>query len=52
MSQLNDFNAEKVNVNSIYGGLRASNDTATIVYQGTEICEVKSDGPDADSIPG
>ena len=49
MKKLQDFQAEKVELKAIKGGksLAAAPDTMTIVRQGTEICEVKSDGPDA-----
>ena len=48
MKKLEDFQAEKVNVSSIYGGKMAiaPADTMTIVYSGTEVCDVKSDGLD------
>lgn len=46
MKKLEDFMCEKVEIKSVYGGRVASIDTMTIIYQGTEVCEVKSDGPD------
>lgn len=47
MKKLEDFQAEKVNVKSIYGGKRlAPADTMTIVGLGTSKEEVCSDGMD------
>lgn len=49
MKKLNDFKAEKVNVNSIYGGLRAVNNTTTLVHKDGKIVEVKADTGDAEA---
>ena len=40
MKKLKDFQCEKVDIRSIWGGDEPS---MTIVYQGTEVCEVKTD---------
>lgn len=48
MKKLENFELQKVEIKSIFGGRTASTDTMTIVYSGTEVCEVKSDGADAD----
>ena len=49
MKKLEDFQAEKVDVKSINGGNLKANapDTMSIIYSGTEVCDVKNDGPDA-----
>jgi hypothetical protein len=46
MKKLEDFNAEKVELKTINGGRIQATDTMTIIYSGTEVCEVKGDGPD------
>lgn len=40
MKKLEDFQCEKVEINNIYGGKM---EEMTIIYSGTEVCEVRGD---------
>ena len=40
MKKLEDFQCEKVEIKNVYGG---SEPSMTIVYQGTEVCDVHAD---------
>ncbi|WP_291151221.1 hypothetical protein [Flavobacterium sp. UBA7680] len=40
MKKLENFECEKVEIKTIYGGKEPS---MTIVYQGTEVCDVHTD---------
>ncbi|MET3026042.1 hypothetical protein ABXT06_05145 [Flavobacterium sp. UW10123] len=41
MKKLQDFECEKVEIKTVYGGYVEPG--PTIIYQGTEVCEVRTD---------
>lgn len=44
MKKLEDFQCEKIEIKDVFGGKYAQEEPSmTIIYQGTEVCEVKTD---------
>lgn len=43
MKKLEDFECEKIEVKTVYGGRMQAEPSMTIVYQGTEVCDVHTD---------
>lgn len=43
MKNLEDFECEKIDTKNIFGGRMAEEPSMTIVYSGTEVCDVHTD---------
>lgn len=43
MKNLEDFQCEKVELKKVVGGRMAEEPSMTIIYSGTEVCDVKTD---------